>query len=369
MMDLLDHMARLGHPGRALSAKFDLLRFAGLGYYVRRTCDQPSFAKLGKRARDAFYEQMWREAAAAVGARAVALGPGRLELTRDAKSTRVDRQTVGIDPQQVLDVAIDKAGAHRLLADAGVTVPKYVEFRFEDQAPAQAFLKSAGGPCVVKPAAGTAGGHGVTAGVVHPADLRRACTYAAQETDRLLIEQQAPGAVYRLLLLEGELLDVVRSTPEQLTGDGRTPIAGLMRAENRRRVAASGAAGLGVLGVDLDLALTLESAGLSLSSVPAAEQSVAIRSITNGTGVRQCRSYTGPLADSLLEQVQAAVSAVGLRLAGVDVITPDPTRPLHEVGGVVNEVNGRPGLHHHYLVADPEQATRVAIPILERLLR
>jgi hypothetical protein len=31
-------------------------------------------------------------------------------------------------------------------------------------------------------------------------------------------------------------------------------------------------------------------------------------------------------------------------------------------------VNGTPGLHHHYLVADAERATRVAIPVLERLL-
>jgi len=368
-MDLLDQMARLGRPGRTLSSKLDLLRFAGLGYYLRRARDQPSFAKLGKRARDAFYEQMWQETATAVGAQAVVLGPGRLELTRGAKSTRVDRQTVGLDPQQALDVAIDKTEAHRLLADAGVTVPRYVEFRFGDQAPAQAFLERTGGPCVVKPAAGTAGGHGVTAGIVRPTDLRRACTYAAQETDRLLIERQAPGAVYRLLLLEGELLDVVRSTPERLTGDGRTPIARLIQMENRQRVAAFGAAGLAVLGVDLDLALTLESAGLSLASVPGAGRSVPIRSITNGSGPERCETYDGPMADSIKEEARAGARALGLRLAGVDFITPDPTRPLHEVGGVVNEVNGRPGLHHHYLVADPEQATRVAIPILERLLR
>ena len=57
-----------------------------------------------------------------------------------------------------------------------------------------------------------------------------------------------------------------------------------------------------------------------------------------------------------------------MHLAGVDVITPDPSRPLVESGGVINEVNGTPGLHHHYLVADPVAATRVAIPVLERLL-
>ena len=32
------------------------------------------------------------------------------------------------------------------------------------------------------------------------------------------------------------------------------------------------------------------------------------------------------------------------------------------------EVNGGPGLHHHYHVADRQAATRVCVPILEYLL-
>jgi hypothetical protein len=62
------------------------------------------------------------------------------------------------------------------------------------------------------------------------------------------------------------------------------------------------------------------------------------------------------------------VRAVGLRLAGVDVVTTDIGRPLVETGGVVTEVNGGPGLHHHYLVADRADATPVAVPVLEKLL-
>jgi hypothetical protein len=32
-------------------------------------------------------------------------------------------------------------------------------------------------------------------------------------------------------------------------------------------------------------------------------------------------------------------------------------------------VNGTPGIHRHYLVADADGATRVAVPILATLLR
>jgi cyanophycin synthetase len=70
----------------------------------------------------------------------------------------------------------------------------------------------------------------------------------------------------------------------------------------------------------------------------------------------------------VIEESAEAVRAVGLRLAGVDVVTPDIMRPLAEAGGTIIEVNGTPGFQYHYTVADPGGATRITIPILERVL-
>jgi cyanophycin synthetase len=75
----------------------------------------------------------------------------------------------------------------------------------------------------------------------------------------------------------------------------------------------------------------------------------------------------GP-SEVLVDEARAAVEAVGLRLAGVDLITGDLSGRLAEAGGAIIEVNGTPGLDYHYDVADPERATRVAIPLLHRLL-
>jgi cyanophycin synthetase len=168
--------------------------------------------------------------------------------------------------------------------------------------------------------------------------------------------------------LDGELLDVVRSVPAHLTGDGRSTIEALIIAENERRVSAKGALGLSLLGVNLDMVIALERSGLDLSSVLAAGRRVAIGAVTNNNAVEENETFTGELSPQIASEAKTAQGALGLRLAGVDVITPDPSRPLAETGGVINEVNGTPGLHHHYLVADPDRATRVAIPVLERLL-
>jgi cyanophycin synthetase len=168
--------------------------------------------------------------------------------------------------------------------------------------------------------------------------------------------------------LDGELLDVVRSLPAHVTGDGRSTIEALIAAENARRVAANGAAGLSPQNVNLDMVFELEHAGLRLSSVLPAGRTIALGTVTNNNDVEDNETFSGELAPELIAEARSAQSAVGLRLSGVDVITTDPTRPLADSGGVITEVNGTPGLHHHYLVAHPDEATRVAIPILERLL-
>jgi cyanophycin synthetase len=174
--------------------------------------------------------------------------------------------------------------------------------------------------------------------------------------------------VYRLLFLDGELLDVLRSLPAHLTGDGKSTVEELIDAENDRRVAAEGAAGLSLVGVDLDTVFALARAGLRLSSVLVAGRTVPIGVVTNGNAAEDNETFRGEISPQLIAEARSAQDAVGLRLAGVDVITTDLARPLAETGGVINEVNGTPGLHHHYLVADPDRATRVAIPVLERLL-
>ena len=74
-----------------------------------------------------------------------------------------------------------------------------------------------------------------------------------------------------------------------------------------------------------------------------------------------------PVDPEVLHEVRAAAAAVGVRLAGVDVVAPDIERSLASSNGVVLEVNPIPGLHHHYNVAEPEAATPVAVLVLEAL--
>jgi cyanophycin synthetase len=153
-----------------------------------------------------------------------------------------------------------------------------------------------------------------------------------------------------------------------LDGDGHSTIEELMRAENRSRVIAGGEAGVAPLRVDLDCVLTLSRAGLGLESVLAAGERRTIKTVTNEGRLEDCRTARGELCDEIVEEAGRAVAAVGLRLAGVDLITADPSRPPRAGGGVIGEINSIPALHRHYQVADHANVLPVAERVLARLL-
>ena len=362
---LLAGISRVGRPGRELAVGLDLVRSTGLRSVGRRAREQARRGRLGADGGRPPLEALWRDAALELGAEVVELPAGFLEIRRGERSTRVWKHWVMLDDIVTARLALEKALVHRLLADAGLPVPEHVEFSARDLAPARAFLERARGSCVVKPVS-SAGGTGTTPGVRTPAQLQRAALRAGRRFDRLLIEAQAPGLEHRLLFLDGRLLDVLRRTPPAVTGDGRSSIGELIAAENERRLSAPGGPRWH-LTVDLDCVFALEHAGLSLSSVPADGVRVAVKTAINQNAPEDNESVMGELSEAIVREAALAASLVGVRLAGVDVITTDPTASLAG-RGIVLEVNATPGLHYHYAVREPQRAVRVAVPILRALL-
>jgi cyanophycin synthetase len=316
-------------------------------------------------ARDQAYEQLWGSAATELGATMRPLGRGFLEIRRDGAVTRVRGSTVMLD--DVVTFVLDKEIGQALLAERGVPVPDHVTLHDADPGQVERFLDATPEGCVVKPAEGYSG-RGVTCGVRTRRDFALAVRRAAGYSARVLVERMVPGASYRVLLLDGELLDVIRRDPPHVQGDGRSTIAELIAAENRRRVAARGEEGLSRLAIDLDCVFTLRAAGRTLRSVPAAGERVRVKTAVAGNAARENHTVREDVSPELVRECVGAAEAVAVRVAGVDVLTSDVSRPLAETGGAINEVNTTPSLLHHTLVADRAVAPRVAVPILCRLL-
>lgn len=318
--------------------------------------------------RRAVLNDIWTGAATEIGADVSGDWSSGFDFSLGRAHARVDGWETHLDPPEAVRFALDKPRVAARLTAARVAVPQQISFSLREVREATALVRREGGLWVLKPRAGAAG-MGVTCGIARPSDLTRALVAAAPLDSAFVLERQLAGAVYRLLLLDGELLGIVRRDPSSIEGDGLSTVRDLIMSENRARVAAEGARGNQLVQPDHDCLFALRAQQLRLTSVPPAGLRLRVKH-SNGDGGR-CDTHSVPpsaVSAEVVDDATRAVATTGLRLAGVDVVTPDLGRALAAAGGAIVDVNAPPGLHYHYLTANPAEASHVATAILRRLL-
>jgi cyanophycin synthetase len=318
--------------------------------------------------RDRFYDELWSAAARSTGAEIEPMGWGFHRIRRGDRWTMVRGPEVMLDDHLRLKVAGNKLLTNRLLAEWGLRVVRHRPYDITRIEQASVFLGELGGPAVVKPARGSGAGRGVTTGVTTRARLGAASRAAALVAWDLMIEEQVPGASLRLLVLGGRVVDAIRRDPPSVVGDGRTALRGLLDLETARRLEAPDVRALHPLTLDLEARFHLEDQGLAPGTVVVAGRAVRVKSVVNQNTSQENHSAREDLHPSLIALAEGLAAWLGLDLAGIDIITTDPSVPLELSGGVVGEVNTTPGLHHHYLLAEPDRVVPVAELIVDLLL-
>jgi cyanophycin synthetase len=327
----------------------------------------PSFRPNGP-GRTEFYKTVWRSAAAELAAEFEELPNGFCEIRRNGHATRMYENIVKIDDPLIVKLVRVKPFVSKQLQAHGIPVPAFREFTLDNIEIAEEFLRETRGPCVVKPTSGESAGTGVTTNVRTRRELIRAAVIASLSDRSLMIEQQVEGTSYRLLYLDGELLDATRRRPPTVIGNGHSSIRQLIQMENRRRAERKGSASLSRIQIDSDCRATLQTAGLSLNSVPESGREVFVKTAVNDNSANDNISVLDEIGEPLRRELARATEVLGIRFAGIDIITNNPSVTLKEGRGAVIEVNSSPGLHHHYNVRNPKPSTQVAIPLLKRLL-
>jgi cyanophycin synthetase len=312
--------------------------------------------------RVAEYRGYWSDAAAMLGASLHDIAPGVWEVRRGAQRTRLVNYVTQCDDPVLLHLAGDKPYGYELAASAGVPVPDHRVLTLRALAEARRFLETTGGPLVVKPAAGSSSGLGVSTGVRTRRELASAMALASLFDDRILVERMVPGESYRILYLGGCAIHAVRRRGTRLTGDGRRTISELLDASghsSRRN--------------DPVLPYTLAAQQLTLASVPGIGTEILLDGRPPGTASRRelrtvyDESVLARCAPPLLREGAEVVCRLGSELAGVDLITTNPAVPLRAANGAFIEINTTPGIHHHYLPGE-DATVPVGVKVLEHLL-
>ncbi|KAF2991225.1 hypothetical protein OGR47_04290 [Methylocystis sp. MJC1] len=302
------------------------------------------------RIRDQFYEKCWREAAQSCGGEFARVDDGAAWITLKAvpRPIYVDRNTNVIDSHASVRATDDKPATYQLIEELGAPVPDHVVLRIDAHKAALDFIESHGGAFVVKPASGTAGGIGVTANVRTAFELRHAMAWAGAYCPRVLLERQIKGDTYRLLYLNGNLLDCVLRSSPSLVGDGISTVRKLVEEENRLRLAEGFKRSQSLLKIDRDMTATLSAQSLNLNSVPKKGQKFIIKHVANDNAAKENVTMMDDLSESTIEIGRNISARFGLRLVGMDIMTPDISKTLEDAHGAVIDINGDPGFYYHY---------------------
>lgn len=336
-------------------------------YYgaVRRAFSRTPNANYG---RENLYSQLWKEAANNIGAEIQSAENNYFRIAKNGRATTVQFHYVNIDTYFNLMLVAQKPLVCKLLLEHGYPIPRHCEFDPYNLDKARSFLSEIGGNTVVKPRRGSGGG-GVTTGVNSESRLRRASSVAAANwSQKMMIEEQCEGESYRLLFLDGELIDAIKRCRPTVVGDGKRCVRELIDLENKARTNSASCRALVGLNTDLDCRFWLQDHGMALASVPTLGERTIVKGVANENSIEDNFSVRTEVHSDYKKMGKKLSTSLGLKLIGIDLMLADISLPIEGNHCMVNEINIPPGLHYHELIGNSESKANVGARILEYVL-
>jgi cyanophycin synthetase len=258
-------------------------------------------------------------------------------------------------------ISRNKQLTKRLIAAAGVPVPRG---RVVDSA-AEAWEAAEwiGGPFVLKPLDGNHG-RGVFLNLTTRAEVEQSYPVAADEgrsSDLVVVEEYVKGVEHRLLVVGGRVRACAKGEYVYVTGDGQSTVAALIDSQvnsNDPRRGSSESMPNKTVKLDSVVLTELAQQRMAPDTVPDRGQRVLVKRLgTHGPDVLP------KVHPEIAAAAVRAARAVGLDVAGIDLVAQDISRPLHEQGAKVCEVNAGPQLLIH---SNP--STGPGIPVGEAIV-
>ncbi len=271
--------------------------------------------------------------------RVVEFGNGRFRQRIRTMSTSLTTDTA-------VRIAKDKRLTYQILNRAGLPTPVSHACTSADEAVSLA--NRIGYPVVVKPIDGNRA-RGVSIGLTRDGEVANAFESAVAFSTRktVLIEGLVPGNQHRVLVIDGKISGAYRRQTASVTGTGRHTVQELIDYSNEmRRREAERVIERRQITLDEEVIRILELQHLSPESVPELGELVLVKPPVafNGSLNVNCTNVIHPENVTIFKMASAAV---GLDIAALDVVTSDITRPLHDTGGAIVEVNSMPSFKAH----------------------
>jgi cyanophycin synthetase len=249
-----------------------------------------------------------------------------------------------------VETAGDKEFTKVLLRQVSIPVPRGEVVLIEEDAIEA--LDHIGVPVVVKPLDGRQG-LGVSLNISTPEQMKQAFAVARSFSEKVLVEELFVGKNYRVLVVGGRMVAASERLPAHVVGDGSHTIAELIEIANQDPMRGEGhEKPLTQIRIDEIMTAYLCKAGLSLTYVPAIDETVTLRESINLSTGGTAKDVTDIVHEEVAEMCERAARVVGMDICGIDIVTRDISMPVERsgpgrTGGGLIELNAAPGLRMH----------------------
>ncbi|TBW26791.1 cyanophycin synthetase [Gramella sp. KN1008] len=286
------------------------------------------------------------------------------QLGYGSNQQRIQATITGRTSNIGVDIACDKEETKRLLKEASIKVPygKTIAKLSE----LQEACEEIGYPVAIKPINGNHG-RGITSNVQNLEQATEAFSLAKKISEDIIIESHIDGADFRLLVINYKYVAAAKRKPAQITGNGNSSIAELIRLTNSDPRRGDGHDNvLTRIELDNNSLQLIKKKGYNLHSVLPAGENLILKDTANLSTGGTAEDVTEILHPSIISQAERIAKLIDLDICGIDVITSDISKPIEETGGAVIEVNAGPGFRMH-LAPTLGIARNVAAPVIDSL--
>jgi len=267
------------------------------------------------------------------------LGGGVYHLGMGCRSRLISRSALDTDSSIGSDVSIKKDATAKILNMAGLPTPSHYLVKNVNEAVAAA--EKLGFPVVVKPS-DRERSEGVTIGIRNNNSLSDAYTIAAKLSKNILVEKQIPGLCFRLMIANKKFLYAVKRRPRSLIGDGISSIKLLFEEDLINNNNLPPWSRKKSIELNDETNQIIESQGFSLETILEKGAYVGLRTIESTEWGETTIDVTEVVSPDNIDIAERAANILRLDNAGIDIMTTDISKPWHEVGAIINEVNFRP---------------------------
>tara|TARA_B100001093_G_scaffold519347_1_gene607912 strand:- start:1914 stop:3518 length:1605 start_codon:yes stop_codon:yes gene_type:complete len=247
------------------------------------------------------------------------------------------------DQESVIGVRLakSKVDTNRLLKVSGFPVAEQARVRnIED---ALQFAEKIGFPLVLKPELEEQG-RGVFANITNEVELKECFEQASESYSDLILERFVKGFSYRVQIHDGTVIEAWQMNPPYLIGDGTLSIGELIDIENAKpdRNAINGS--MKPIPLDDVTLKNLKKLDLTLKCVPRAGDKITLAETSNESRGGTSENFLNFLHPENAELCADAAKTLGLKVAGVDLISEDGSKQWRGNNTVICEINSQPEL-------------------------